>query len=95
MKTTRAKFTCQSIKNDAYGNQTVELTPVYSGNPEDNGFNKATPSGKLEMKVCNPDAQSFFVPGSSYYLDFTPVPPAEPVRADLDAAKPQPGRFNA
>lgn len=67
MRTVRAKFEC--TKNDG---SDVELQPVVAGSPEENkAFWKATPSGKLEMWVSNPDAADFFEVGEEYYLDFT------------------------
>lgn len=70
----RAKFFCQSTTAHAYGGKDVFLTAV-SGKPgekmnEDAGFNKATPSGEVKMRIDNPAAVDFFQPGKSYYLDF-------------------------
>jgi len=39
--------------------------------PEDQRYCRATPSGELRIVVDNPDVS--FVPGKSYYLDFTEV----------------------
>ena len=44
--------------------------------PEDQRFAKATPSARLEMQVDNPAALEQLGLGKTYYVDFTPVPPA-------------------
>ena len=74
-KSVRAKFNVSFVTD--YGTyKKVELNAVYSHdrNSEDNQFSSATPSGKLEMMVSNPDAADFLKPGKSYYLDFTECP---------------------
>jgi len=72
-KTSRAKFTCDSVTD--YGNNEldVSLSPDYTASAEDNQFSRYTPSGQLKMRVSNPELSGFFVPGKSYYMDFTPV----------------------
>lgn len=42
--------------------------------PEDERFQKATPSGSIEMQVDNPEALKQLEIGKSYYVDFTQVP---------------------
>lgn len=78
--TTRALFTVNDVldRKDAAGNQTaqiVKMNPSYISNPDNpnHAFWKATPTGSLEMTIGNPDAFGFFVPGQSYWLDFTPM----------------------
>ena len=72
----KAKFQCQSVKDNGYTKE-VELQAVYgTGNPEDNEFSKATPSGRLVMTISNPVLNEFFIPTQNYYLDITPVPEA-------------------
>lgn len=68
---TRAKFECHKIEVDSYG-RTVHLGVVYSDDiqSEDGRFTKATPSGKIEMRVDNPDAGIQFEPGKKYYVTF-------------------------
>jgi hypothetical protein len=80
---TRALFTVNDVleRKDAEGNATgqiVKLNPSYVNNPEhpNYAFWKATPTGNLEMTINNPAVFGFFVPGRSYWLDFTPVEPA-------------------
>jgi len=69
---TRAKFECHKVEVDAYG-KTVHLGVVYDTDlaKEDGRFTKATPSGKIEMRVDNPEAAVQFEPGKKYYVDFT------------------------
>ena len=43
----------------------------YSNTPEDNAFNKATPSGHLTLMVDNLPAIAGMQEGDSFYLDFT------------------------
>jgi hypothetical protein len=69
----RAKFYCEKVSNDVYG-QDVTLRTLYSDNPEDNQFSKATPSGELQMRIDNPNAIGKLIPGNHYYLDITEAP---------------------
>lgn len=55
----------------------VTLNAVYeSGAPtaENVRFAKATPNGRIEMTIDNPDAWGIFVPGDQVYVDFSPAP---------------------
>jgi len=70
----RAKFRCDSVTKHSYGHETVKFAAVSSGNKEDNSFSEATPSATLEMTVSNKAVHGAFVPGASYYCDFTPAP---------------------
>ena len=74
MSTLRAKFSCNSVEADEYG-EMVKLSAVYGNddkdNEENNQFSEATPSGEHEMYISNPNAKGFFEVGESYYLDFT------------------------
>lgn len=80
---TRCLFTVNDVllRQDAEGqitSQIVKLNPSYvsdPGNPN-HAFWKATPTGNLEMTITNPAVFGFFVPGRSYFLDFTAVEPA-------------------
>lgn len=56
--------------------RTVILSPVFgNGDPrhENTKFWQATPTGKIELGCCNPDAASAFELGREYYVDFTPA----------------------
>jgi hypothetical protein len=71
--TVRAKLRVDSIE----GNKIV-LTTVYEPNAaedtENARFTKATPWGRMEMGIDNPDALAQFKVGSYYYADFTVTP---------------------
>lgn len=69
----RAKFLAESVTNHASGNTVVNLAPVMRNTEENKSFWEATPNGKLEMCITNPNAKDFFVAGTEYYLDFTPA----------------------
>lgn len=51
----------------------VELGAVTGQSGENQQFFLATPVGRIELSVTNPDAVGFFQPGKSYYVDFTPA----------------------
>jgi hypothetical protein len=71
----RAKFRCQSVESFSAqpgGPRTFKFGAEYDASvPEDERYAKYTPSGSLSIYVDNPNVS--FVPGASYYLDFTPV----------------------
>lgn len=73
MEKIRAKFYCNSVKSDEYG-ELVNLSAVYGNddkdNEENNQFAEATPSGQIEMMISNPSAKGFIQEGKTYYLDF-------------------------
>lgn len=55
---------------------TVILQPVYGGpdaSAEDKAFWEASPNGRLEMTITNPDAAETFALGENYYLTFEPA----------------------
>lgn len=56
--------------------RSLVFNPVYGkGDPnhENTKFWQASPSGKLELNVINPQAWSQFELNKEYYLDFTPA----------------------
>lgn len=72
MATTRAKFSCAKIINEAYGseaNVTIELKPVTSGSEENREFYKWTPIGSIVLGIL--DSHHSFKLGYDYYVDFT------------------------
>ncbi|MHC5615126.1 MAG: hypothetical protein ACYTXA_30145 [Nostoc sp.] len=69
----RAKFRVETVTNHAGGGNSVNLIPVLSGSEENKSFWQATPSGKLDMYINNPNAAEFFKAGVEYYIDFTPA----------------------
>lgn len=72
--TVRAKFTLTAITSHAYGGKTLRFQPVYDQSiPEDQRFQKATPSGQFDMTVDNPVALEQFELGKAYYFDATPA----------------------
>jgi len=73
--TVRAKFQCTEQTRRCWDATKEEYFYAYSfdavlgGSEENKAFFKATPSGHLEMSAVVP----LFVPGKTYYLDFTLV----------------------
>lgn len=79
--TVRAKMCLQSITEDTYrpgsSSKTLNFSACYDTSiPEDQRFQKATPSASAKFQIDNPAALEQFVPGEYYYFDFTPVPKA-------------------
>ncbi len=77
----KAKFKCQQVNKFEYGQQ-AHLQAVYGTGEENKSYSTATPSGKLELTINNPNAFDFFKPGGEYYLNITeatPPPPPKPV----------------
>jgi hypothetical protein len=77
----RAKFKCTSVKKYQSTRWEdgkavngflweYEFFPVTGTSEENKGFFASTPSGSLKMSAVGDD---LFVPGSEYYLDFTPA----------------------
>ncbi|BAZ50122.1 hypothetical protein NIES4103_27360 [Nostoc sp. NIES-4103] len=71
----RAKFYVETVADHASGANSVLLQPVLQNSEENKTFWQATPGGKLEMYITNPNAKSFFEAGKEYYIDITPVIP--------------------
>lgn len=71
--TTRAKFRCNSVNDFGGGSKEVSLSVVYdpSGNGENAGFTKATPSDEMKMRIDNPAAAVQFAAGKMYYVDIS------------------------
>ena len=78
--TVRAKMKLATISEtkwseSAPGSKTLRFQSQYDQSiPEDQRFQKATPSASAEFQIDNPAALEQFVLGADYYLDFTPVP---------------------
>ena len=80
METTmvRAKFKVTEVKHmmsnsPGFSIATIVMIPVW-GNGKDNAdWSKATPSGKLEMVVTNPEAVAQFELGADYIMTFEKV----------------------
>ena len=70
----RAKFKVTGIEEHYPGSRKVTLTTQYDPSiPEDVSFNKATPSGRIEMLIDNPAAIEKLPLGKLLYVDFTPA----------------------
>lgn len=68
----RAKMVLQTVSEHAWGAKTLKFATQYDAAiPEDQRFQKATPSGSIEMLVDNPVALQQFDLGKAYYVDFT------------------------
>lgn len=73
----RAKLRLTSIKQQEWGGQELEFTAQYSPEvPEDQRFQKATPSASAKFQIDNPAAFEQFKIGDCYYVDFSPAPKA-------------------
>lgn len=73
MPQVRAKFVCESITNYE-GSKTAKLRAVYGTAEENADFTKYTPNGSIEINITNDaPADGVFVPGKSYFVDFTEV----------------------
>lgn len=72
---TRARFVCNSVTNFPHGPNDVNLRVEMEAdtNSNEHNFTRYTPCGSLSMDVTNPALGGFFIPGKTYYLDFTPV----------------------
>jgi hypothetical protein len=71
----RAKFRVEAVTIFEY-NQNIELQAVCGGSKEDNSYAAATPNAHCKMTITNKDLWGKFVPGQTFYVDFTPVPSA-------------------
>lgn len=72
----RAKYHCSKVEKvqDSY---IAHLHGVKGADVEDdvasNQFNIASPIGKLQIWIDNPNADQFFKKGEEYYLDISKV----------------------
>ncbi len=72
--TVRAKFALTSITSHSWSptSKTLKFTPQYDPSiPEDQRFQKASPSGMFEITIDNPAALEQFELGKTYYFDAT------------------------
>jgi hypothetical protein len=72
----RAKMMVTEVARNNWGGRKVTLMPQYDQSiPEDQRFQKATPSGHIEMQIDNPPVAEFFEAnlGKAFYVDFTPA----------------------
>lgn len=73
MPTMRAKMSVTSVQRFAANNEIVQFNAVSSGTPEDNTYSKYTPSASVSITITNPTLLDKFIPGCTYYVDFTPT----------------------
>ena len=77
--TVRAKFVVTEIIERQYSVHQPKQTSIvlearYDQKlAEDVSFSKATPSGRMEMRIDNPVAIERMPVGTTFYVDFTPV----------------------
>lgn len=73
----RAKFRVSRVERHATYDggeaHTVHMDPVLQNSDENKKFWSATPGGKLEMYLLNPEAAKQLELGKEYYIDFTPA----------------------
>jgi hypothetical protein len=71
----RAKFICvangKTCSHPDYVTSNIVMTPVFGDSEENKKFFAATPGGKLELNVVNPDAAEQLEVGQEYYIDIT------------------------
>jgi len=72
----RAKMKLTSVTEHAnWGAKTLKFQAQYdTATPEDQRFQKATPTASAEFVIDNPSAVEQFKLGDDYYVDFTPAP---------------------
>lgn len=73
----RAKLTLIEVTETTWGGKRLRFQAVYDSSiPEDQRFQKATPSAFAEFVVDNPAALEQLNLGDAYYVDFSPAPKA-------------------
>ena len=78
--TVRAKLHLTSETNYEWGGKKLRFETRYDDTiPEDRRFQKATPTGHIDIHIDNPAALEQFKIGKDYYVDFSAVP--EPATA--------------
>lgn len=76
----RCKMRLEDVIRNNWGGRKAFFSCQYDQKltDEDVGFQKATPTGSAEFVIDNPKATEQLVIGEYYYVDFHPVPKAEP-----------------
>ncbi|MBW4689592.1 MAG: hypothetical protein KME40_32000 [Komarekiella atlantica HA4396-MV6] len=70
----RAKFQVNAVnKSPDSVSVEVQLSPVVGTDGENKDFWEATPNGRLEMTITNPNVMEFLKVNKQYYLDFSEV----------------------
>ena len=74
MTTIRAKMRLNAVVAQTWGGAKAIFNCEYdSATPEDQRFQKATPTGLAEFVIDNPDALAQLVIGKTYYFDMIAV----------------------
>ncbi len=83
-KAMRCKVQVASVRQDGPTQQTVTFNAVSRKTPyaadgldEDNTFAKFTPMATLSIAICNPALHDKYALGDQFYVDFTPITPAD------------------
>lgn len=73
----RCKMRLENVFANAWGGAKAIFRCEYDPRvvEEDVGFQKATPTGTLEVQIDNPKASEQLVIGAYYYLDLTKIEP--------------------
>lgn len=70
----RAKMHVQAVVPNGWGGVKALFQAMYDNTiPEDQRFQKATPSASADFTIDNPAAFEQLVPGGSYYFDIHPA----------------------
>ncbi|CAK0236000.1 Uncharacterised protein [Burkholderia pseudomallei] len=70
----RCKMRLNAVIGQTWGGVKACFNCEYDNDiPEDQRFQKATPSGMLELQIDNPAAIEQLVIGKAYYFDMTPA----------------------
>jgi hypothetical protein len=73
--------------NGSTESERVQLTAVYGPEGSDNAqWSKWTPSANFDITINNPGAMGKLSKGHEFYVDFIPVPQAEPAADKAVAA---------
>ena len=73
--TVRATMHLKSETTYEWGGKKLTFETRYDHSiPEDQRFQKATPTGSIDMQIDNPSALEQFKLGGDYYVDFSAVP---------------------
>jgi hypothetical protein len=71
--TVRAKLVLTEVGEMLHGKRLHFSAQYDTSIPEDQRFQKATPSASAEFQIDNPAALAQFKLGEAYYVDFTPA----------------------
>ena len=73
-RTASSKYNNETRKSDPCELHTLKMSPVRPGDEdsENKAFWDATPSGKLELMMVNPETVAGINPGDEFYVELTP-----------------------